>query len=101
MNNTATIIMEKQNKQKTRRKLQGVVTSDKMSKTRIVNVHRTKMHSRYRKRITVSKRYMAHDERGEYHIGDTVVFEETRPLSRHKRWRIIGRVETKQISKSL
>ncbi|MBI4272714.1 30S ribosomal protein S17 [Candidatus Uhrbacteria bacterium] len=81
--------------QKKRRKLQGVVMSDAMNKTRTVEVRRTKVHPKYKKRFTVSKRYLVHDEKNEYHTGDIVRFEETRPLSRHKRWRIVEKSEKK------
>ena len=78
--------------QKKRRKLQGVVMSDTMNKTRTVEVRRTKVHPKYKKRFTVSKRYLVHDEKNEYHTGDKVMIEETRPLSREKRWRIVGKI---------
>ena len=81
--------------QKKRRKLQGVVMSDTMNKTRTVEVRRTKVHPKYKKRFTVSKRYLVHDEKNEYHTGDIVGFEEPRPLSRHKRWRMIEKIEKK------
>ncbi len=79
-------------KQKTRRKLQGIIVSDKMNKTRTVEVRRTKVHPRYKKRFTVSRNYSVHDEKNEYHTGDVVRFEETRPLSRHKQWRIVEKI---------
>lgn len=75
-----------------RRRLQGIVISDKMTKTVVVRVERTKMHPKYKKRYTMSKKYKAHDEKGEYHTGDTVVIEETRPISTDKRWRIVMKV---------
>lgn len=75
-----------------RRRLQGVVVSDKMQKTVVVRVDRMKMHSRYKKRYTVSNNFKAHDENGEYHAGDKVVIEETRPLSKDKRWRVVSRI---------
>jgi small subunit ribosomal protein S17 len=72
-----------------KRKLEGVVVADKMQKTRIVEVVRFKKDSKYLKYYRVSRRFKAHDENNEYHSGDKVVIEETRPLSREKRWRII------------
>ena len=75
-----------------RRRLQGIVISDKMIKTVVVRVERTKMHQKYKKRYTMSKKYKAHDEKGEYHTGDKVVIEETRPISRDKRWRVVGKI---------
>ena len=72
------------------RTFHGTVVSDAMEKTIVVRVDRTKIHPKYKKRYTVSRRYQVHDEKNQYHIGDTVIFCETRPLSRHKRWRVVG-----------
>ena len=80
-------------KEKIKRKLEGVVVSDKMDKTAVVLVKRLKEHPKYKKRYWVSKRFKAHDEKNEYKIGDRVVIEETRPLSKEKRWRIIARID--------
>lgn len=74
------------------RKLQGLVVSDKMSKTRVVAVTRLKLHSRYKKYYKVTKRFKAHDEKNEYKTGDKVLMEETRPLSKDKRWKIISKI---------
>ncbi len=74
------------------RQLQGTVVSDKMLKTVVVKVTRMKMHPKYKKRYVVSKKYKAHDEKGEYHMGDQVVIEETRPLSSGKHFRVIRKV---------
>jgi small subunit ribosomal protein S17 len=71
-----------------RRSLQGLVVSDKMSKTVVVKVTRHVKHARYKKYVRDSKKYQAHDEADECGIGDLVTIVETRPLSRHKRWRI-------------
>lgn len=71
-----------------RRKLEGVVVSDRMDKTVTVRVDRVKTHSKYRKQYKVSKRYLAHDEKEESKIGDEVVIEETRPMSKRKAWRV-------------
>ena len=71
------------------RKLQGTIVSDKMQKTVVVQIDRLRRHEKYLKYFRVSKRYKAHDEKGEYHTGDRVVIEETRPLSREKRWRVV------------
>jgi len=71
-----------------RKTLTGVVVSDKMNKTVVVRVERTVKEKRFHKYITRSNRYQAHDETDECRIGDRVVIEETRPLSRHKRWRV-------------
>jgi small subunit ribosomal protein S17 len=68
-----------------RRRLSGVVTSDKMMKTVVVEVTRTFRHPLYKKVVHLRKRYKAHDEL-ECHTGDKVVLVESRPLSREKRW---------------
>ena len=73
---------------KNRRTLQGLVVSDKMSKTVVVKVTRHVKHPRYKKFVRYSKKYKAHDETDACGIGDLVTIVETRPLSRHKRWRI-------------
>jgi len=78
-------------KTKKKRTLAGVVVSTKMHKTAVVEVSRMKEHPKYRKRYLVRRRFKAHDEKGEYKVGERVVIEETRPLSRDKRWRIIGK----------
>jgi small subunit ribosomal protein S17 len=74
------------------RKITGVVTSDKMTKTRVVAVSTLKKHPKYLKYYKVTTKFKAHDENNEYKTGDTVVIEETRPLSREKRWRIIAKI---------
>ncbi len=66
----------------------GVVTSNKMNKTVVVAVERRVPHPLYKRTVTRTKKFMAHDETNHCQIGDTVSIEETRPLSRHKRWRI-------------
>ncbi|HJV32945.1 MAG TPA: 30S ribosomal protein S17, partial [Patescibacteria group bacterium] len=71
----------------------GIVTSNKMQKTLVVQVDRTKMNAKYGKQFRVSNRFHVHDEKGEYKVGDIVRFEETRPLSKTKRWRAIGKVK--------
>jgi small subunit ribosomal protein S17 len=72
-----------------KRRLTGTVISDKMDKTRVVEVVRDVIHPLYKKRYRVSKHYYAHDEENRTKAGDRVTIEETRPLSRLKRWRII------------
>jgi len=73
--------------------LQGVVASDKMDKTIVVEIMMRKLHPLYKKYVTRSKKVKAHDETNEAHVGDTVRVEECRPLSRDKRWRLIEVVE--------
>jgi small subunit ribosomal protein S17 len=72
--------------QNSRRRLTGVVTSNKMDKTVVVRVDRTYRHPLYGKVVRSHERYMAHDEQNDCQIGDTVILVESRPLSRHKRW---------------
>ena len=67
---------------------EGVVVSDKMTKTRVVMIERVYRHPRYERVITRSKRLKAHDETNASKVGDRVLIEETRPLSKDKRWRI-------------
>lgn len=76
------------------RKLTGIVMSDKMDKTVVVRVDRVKTHPRYRKQFHVSTTFKAHDETNQYKTGDHVIIQETRPLSREKRWRVIGKLGT-------
>lgn len=71
------------------RVLQGVVVSDKMDKTVVVDVSRRKQHPLYRKVINRSRRFKAHDDANACNVGDVVRILETRPLSRGKRWRVI------------
>ena len=75
-----------------RRRFEGTVVSGKGQKTVVVKVESVKMHPRYHKRYVMSKRYKAHDEKNEYATGDTVIIEECRPLSKEKRFRVIGKV---------
>lgn len=74
---------------KLKRKLEGVIVSDKMTKTRVVRVERLKKHPKYLKYYKVSRKFKAHDENNAYKTGDYVTIEETRPLSKDKRWIII------------
>lgn len=71
------------------RKLQGIIVGDKMIKTRVVEISRLKQHPRYHKFFRITKRFKAHDENNEYKLGDEVVIQEVRPISRDKRWKII------------
>jgi small subunit ribosomal protein S17 len=67
----------------------GQVTSNKMQKTVVVTVQRQFMDPLYKKVVRRSKNFLAHDEKGECKLGDWVWIEETRPLSRLKRWRVV------------
>ncbi len=87
------IIAEKNEKEeKSVRRLTGIVTSAKMQKTVVVKVNRMKMNKKYRKQYLVSTKYKAHNEKGEFKEGDKVVIEATRPISREKRWTVVGKV---------
>jgi len=77
-------------KQKERR---GVVVSDKMDKTIVVEVTTVKPHPRYQKVVRRTTRFKAHDERNEARVGDVVLIRECRPLSKEKRWRLIEILE--------
>ncbi len=79
-----------------RRELIGVVTSDKMIKTRVVLVERRLSHKKYGKYLTSRTKYKAHDEKNEYKKGDRVLIVESRPLSRDKRWRVEKLIERPQ-----
>jgi small subunit ribosomal protein S17 len=67
---------------------EGVVVGDKMQKTIVVAVDRRVQHAKYKKFVRARKTYKVHDEKNECKIGDRVRIEETRPLSRDKRWRL-------------
>lgn len=84
---------EKRNYRKTR---QGVVVSDANDKTCVVEIKARKPHPIYGKMMTTTKKFHAHDEHNEAHIGDTVSIMETRPLSKMKRWRLVKIVEKAQ-----
>jgi small subunit ribosomal protein S17 len=73
--------------------LQGVVVSDKMEKTIVIEIVMRKLHPLYKKYLTRSKKVKAHDETNDAKIGDIVRVVETRPLSRDKRWRLAEIVE--------
>jgi len=72
-----------------KKQLKGIVVSDKMAKTVVVDVARITQHPKYKKRFQVNKRYKAHVEGDMPKVGEKVVIEETRPLSKHKRWQVI------------
>ncbi|OQA45849.1 MAG: 30S ribosomal protein S17 [Bacteroidetes bacterium ADurb.Bin302] len=76
-----------------RKERQGIVSSDKMDKTVTVSIEWKEKHPIYGKFVSKTKKYHAHDEKNECHIGDTVRIMETRPLSKFKRWRVVEIVE--------
>jgi len=75
------------------RKLTGRVVSDKMNKTVTVLVERKVKHPLYGKFVRRSKKYHAHDENNDFHPGDLVLIEETRPMSRTKTWKVVKLIE--------
>lgn len=79
------------NKNTRKRQLIGTIVSDKMQKTVVVAIERHKIHPLYRKRYKQTTRLKAHDQFGGFKIGDKVVIEETRPLSKEKRWKIVSK----------
>jgi small subunit ribosomal protein S17 len=91
---TETKTEETSNDQRGRRKVRsGFVTSDKMDKTIVVTVTSLVRHPLYGKIVKQTKKFKAHDEASEAHIGDTVEITETRPLSKQKNWRLLRIVE--------
>jgi small subunit ribosomal protein S17 len=76
-----------------KRILQGEVVSDKNDKTIVVKVERRLRHPIFKKTVRVSKKYHAHDEKNEAKVGEIVRIEETRPLSKQKRWALVGKVD--------
>jgi small subunit ribosomal protein S17 len=77
-----------------RRTLTGRVVSDKMNKTVVVEVQRRVLQSKYRKYVNRRKAYKAHDEENTYKVNDLVVIQESRPLSKTKRWTVLGPAQT-------
>ena len=78
-----------------RRTATGIVVSVAMEKTAVISVTRVFLHPKYRKYVRHSKKYMAHDEHGACKMGDQVVIEECRPMSKHKRWRYLSTLRSK------
>ena len=74
---------------KNQRKFKGIVTSDKMDKTIVVKVVRTKVHPKYKKQYQVSKKYKVHDQKNEAKVGSEVMFKECKPLSKDKKWCLV------------
>lgn len=72
-----------------RKNRMGEVISNKMAKTIVVRVERRFAHPHFKKVVTAYKKYYVHDEKGEAKVGDWVRIEETRPLSKTKRWRLV------------
>jgi small subunit ribosomal protein S17 len=76
-----------------KKKRMGIVVSNKMDKTIAVVAYRTTKHPLYKKYIKKRVRFKAHDEANACQVGDTVMLQETRPLSRDKRWRVVEIIE--------
>ncbi len=72
-----------------KKKLTGVIVSNKMQKTAVVRVEQTKEHPKYKRRYRIHRKYKAHVDSGEYNVGDKVVIEECRPISKEKKWKVI------------
>jgi small subunit ribosomal protein S17 len=72
-----------------KKKFNGIVVSNRSDKTIVVRVDRVRVHPKYRKRYTISKKYKVHDEKNKFQEGDKVTFIECRPISKDKRWRVI------------
>ena len=63
-----------------------------MQKTVVIKVERIKEHPKYKRRYKIHKKYKAHDEKGEYNVGEKVVIEECRPISKDKKWKVIKKI---------
>jgi small subunit ribosomal protein S17 len=75
----------------------GVVSSNKTDKTIVITVREKKTHPLYRKQYSTSKKFMAHDEKNEAQVGDTVIVVETRPISRRKRFTLQAVIEKAEV----
>jgi small subunit ribosomal protein S17 len=82
-----------ENRNNSRKTLTGIVVSDKMMKTRVVQVRSHVRHPQYGKLLVSHKKFKAHDEKNEAHTGDKVLMQEARPLSKDKRWIITQIIE--------
>jgi small subunit ribosomal protein S17 len=78
---------------KAQRQFKGKVISNKMAKTIVVEIGSLKVHPKYKKPYKTSKKYKVHDEKNLAQIGDYVIFQECRPLSKGKKWRLISIVK--------
>lgn len=78
-------------KETKKRKLKGIIVSDKMNKTRVVEINQLVRHFKYDKYHKVRTKIKAHDENNEYKSGDQVTIELTRPISKEKKWKIVSK----------
>lgn len=76
-----------------KQQLTGTIISDKMQKTVVVDVERTKEHPKYKRIYKINKKYKTHVESGEYKVGDKVVIEECRPISKDKNWVVVKKIK--------
>lgn len=88
-------------KRSDRRTLEGLVLSDRMNKTRVVQVERRLRHALYGKVLIRSTKLYAHDEKNESHAGDRIEVMETRPLSKQKRWRLVKILERADVAQGV
>lgn len=86
-------------KETKRKQLVGIVISDKMQKTVVVKIEHTSRHPLYGKILRRFRKFKAHDEKDECRIGDKVLIEETRPLSREKRWSVVQIIERSEVKR--
>lgn len=82
----------------TKKQRSGIVVSDRMDKTVVVQVERVVAHSLYGKSLRRRRRYKAHDETNVCRLGDRVMIEETRPLSKQKHWRVVRLLERREVA---
>ncbi|OGN02214.1 MAG: 30S ribosomal protein S17 [Candidatus Yanofskybacteria bacterium RIFCSPLOWO2_12_FULL_44_13b] len=75
------------------RTLKGTVVSDKMTKTAVIEIARMVKHPKYKKFVKLSKRFKAHNPENQFHVGDKVTIQESKPISKDKRWVITGKVQ--------
>lgn len=75
-----------------KKELTGIIVSDKMQKTVVVEVERIKEHPKYKRRYKVHKNYKAHVEIGEFKAGDKVVIRESKPMSKDKKWEVVSKL---------
>lgn len=80
------------NQESKKQQMTGVVVSDKMTKTVVVKVDMRKRHAKYQKSYTISKKFKAHDENEEYNVGDKVIIESIRPMSKEKKFKVISKI---------
>lgn len=81
---------------KNRKRLTGIVVSDRMDKSVVVKVERVFQHPRYKKTVRRHRKYKAHNGKNECKVGDRVIIEESRPISKEKRWRVVEKIESRK-----